>query len=151
MTDAGTKRALYCDELRIGAGRKRKAAMQGSRNHFGQLGRLAVCAMGRSDSAWVHGGEHGSGLLLGGAALGGLVKPNELHGQSIARLCSLARRKLADEALCDAHALSDLRLRHPGLRQVGDEVLPVHAPIIAFAIIGVNRDRDRYARSLSKT
>ena len=74
-------------------------------------------------------------LLLGGAALGGLVKPNELHGQPIARLSSLACRKLADEALCDAHTLSDLRLRHPGLRQVGDEVLPVHAPIIAFAII----------------
>jgi hypothetical protein len=47
----------------------RKAAMQGSRNHFGQLGRLAVCAMGRSDSARVHGGKHLSGLLLGGAAL----------------------------------------------------------------------------------
>ena len=47
----------------------RKAAMQGSRNHFGQLGRLAVCAMGRSDSARVHGGEHGSAPLLRAAAL----------------------------------------------------------------------------------
>lgn len=47
----------------------KETAMHGNRNHFGQLGRLAVCAMGRSDSARVHGGEHLSGLLLGGTAL----------------------------------------------------------------------------------
>lgn len=58
------------------------------------------------------------------------MEPNQLHRQPIARLCSLARRKLADEALCDAYTLRDLRLRHPGLRQVGDEILPVHAPLL---------------------
>lgn len=39
-----------------------RTAMRRSRNHFGQLGRLAVCDQ-RSGSAWVHGGEHGSGFL----------------------------------------------------------------------------------------
>ena len=71
--------------------------MHGSHNHFGQLGRLAVCAMGRSDSARVHGGEHGSGAPLGGAALlAAQGRPNsadrfELRVQRLARL-DLAQR-----------------------------------------------------------
>lgn len=58
------------------------------------------------------------------------MEPNQLHRQPIARLSGLTCRKLADEALCDAYTLRDLRLRHPGLRQVGNEVLPVHAPLL---------------------
>lgn len=136
VTDARTIRALYCNELEMSAGHEQRTAMHRPHNRQMRQGETGTRAQRlRSGATRVHGGEHGSHLLLGGAALGGLVKPNELHGQPIARLSSLARRKLADEALCDAYTLRDLRLCHPGLRQVGDEVLPVHAPIIAFAII----------------
>ena len=70
MTDAGTKRALYCDELRIGAGRKRKAAMHRPRNRQKQQGGTTQRAqLVRNGATRVHGGEHGSGAPLRGTAL----------------------------------------------------------------------------------
>ena len=96
VTDAMTKRALYCNELKMSVGHEQRAAMQWSRNHFGQLGRLAVCDT-RSGATRVHGGEHGSVLRLGGAALlAAQGRPNsanrfELRVQRLAGL-DLAQR-----------------------------------------------------------
>ena len=81
MTDARTIRALYCNELEMSAGHEQRTAMQWSRNHFGQLGRLAVCAMGRSDSAWMHGGEHLSGRF--GLNCGGTLAPDEFRPHDV--------------------------------------------------------------------
>lgn len=53
-----------------------------------------------------------------------------------------ASRKLADEALSHLGALGNLGLRKPVLAHVGNDLLPIHARIIAITIINVNRDRD---------
>ncbi len=63
-------------------------------------------------------------------ALGGAVQANQLHRQPIAGLRSLAGKQFADEALCDANPLRNLRLGHARLSQLGNEVLPVHAPLL---------------------
>ena len=118
----------------------RKAAMHGNRNHFGQLGRLAVCAMGRSDSARVHGGEHGSSLLLRGAALlAAQSRPNsadrfELRVQRFAGL-DLAQRVKRRVRLLGK--LDQLRARQgfkPFTHLGGGWDFVLHAPIIPRAV-----------------
>ena len=85
-----------------------------------------------------HGGDslrvkHGSGSLYGWgafAALEAAVKSNQLHSQPITGLCRFACKQFADEALRDANPLRYLRLGHARLSQLGNEVLPVHAPLL---------------------
>lgn len=74
-----------------------------------------------------------SHLLYGGgglAALEAAVKSNQLHSQPITGLCCFACKQFADEALRDANPLRYLRLGHARLSQLGNEVLPVHAPLL---------------------
>lgn len=111
MTGARTIRALYCNELEMSAGQNERAAMQRSRNHFGQLGRLAVCAMGRSDSALMHGGEHGgsackkwmSGPLCGAVrfvrGLGGVKRSDSAPLASGFQNCRKPVARRVDNAL----------------------------------------------------
>ena len=84
------------------------------------------------------GGRHGLGAQNLGGGLGALgqlpgMKAPELFAQGIARIGCHTARNLADRGLLAAAAVSDFLLRHACFKQVGNELFPVHAPIITDA------------------